>query len=74
MSSSSQIRSSGRHDDGSSYLFVSERGGLLTGRCMRHLSLRAGEAAGLPFPIQPHMLRAPPTRNAVSSPCCWVTW
>jgi type 1 fimbriae regulatory protein FimE len=36
---------------------VSERGGPLTARAVRHLVLRAGEVAGLTFPIHPHMLR-----------------
>ena len=39
------------------YLFVSERGGPLTARAVRHIVLRAGEIAGLTFPIHPHMLR-----------------
>lgn len=39
------------------YLFVSERGGPLTDRAVRHIVLRAGEVAGLTFPIHPHMLR-----------------
>lgn len=39
------------------YLFVSERGGPLTPRAVRHIVLRAGEIAGLSFPIHPHMLR-----------------
>jgi site-specific recombinase XerD len=39
------------------YLFVSERGGPLTARAVRHMVLRAGEMAGLPLPIHPHMLR-----------------
>ena len=39
------------------YLFVSERGGPLTDRAVRHIVLRAGEGAGLTFPIHPHMLR-----------------
>jgi site-specific recombinase XerD len=39
------------------YLFVSERGGPLTARAVRHIVLRAGEVAGLTFPIHPHMLR-----------------
>ena len=41
----------------SPYLFVSERGGPLTARAVRHIVLRAGEVAGLTFPIHPHMLR-----------------
>jgi integrase len=39
------------------YLFVSERGGPLSARAVRHIVLRAGEVAGLTFPIHPHMLR-----------------
>jgi integrase len=39
------------------YLFASERGGPLTARAVRHIVLRAGKVAGLPFPIHPHMLR-----------------
>jgi integrase len=39
------------------YLFVSERGGPLTARAVRHIVLRAGKIAGLTFPIHPHMLR-----------------
>jgi type 1 fimbriae regulatory protein FimB/type 1 fimbriae regulatory protein FimE len=39
------------------YLFVSERGGPLTARAVRHMVLRAGKVAGLTFPIHPHMLR-----------------
>jgi type 1 fimbriae regulatory protein FimB/type 1 fimbriae regulatory protein FimE len=39
------------------YVFVSERGGPLTARAARHIVLRAGQVAGLAFPIHPHMLR-----------------
>ena len=39
------------------YVFVSERGGPLTARAVRHIVLRAGQVAGLAFPIHPHMLR-----------------
>jgi site-specific recombinase XerD len=46
-----------RHSPSTVYLFVSERGGPLTSRSVRHIILRAGEAAGLPFPIHPQMLR-----------------
>ena len=38
-------------------MFVSERGGPLTARAVRHMVLRAGRVAGLAFPIHPHMLR-----------------
>lgn len=41
----------------SPYLFVSERGAPLTARTVRHLVARAGQAADLPFPVHPHMLR-----------------
>jgi integrase len=39
------------------YLFVSERGGPLTARAVHHIVQRAGQVAGLSFPIHPHMLR-----------------
>jgi type 1 fimbriae regulatory protein FimB/type 1 fimbriae regulatory protein FimE len=42
---------------GAAYLFVSERGGPLTARTVHHIVAVAGEAAGLPFPVHPHMLR-----------------
>jgi integrase len=38
-------------------LFVSERGGPLTARAVHHIVAEAGRAAGLPFPVHPHMLR-----------------
>lgn len=39
------------------YVFVTERGGPLTADTVRKLVKRAGEVAGLPFPIHPQMLR-----------------
>lgn len=42
---------------GSPYLFVSERGGPLSAATVRKLIARAGQRAGLPFPVHPHMLR-----------------
>ena len=39
------------------YVFVSERKGPLTTATVRKLLARAGEAADLPFPVHPHMLR-----------------
>ncbi len=39
------------------YVFVSERRGPLTADTVRKLVARAGKAAGLPFPVHPHMLR-----------------
>jgi type 1 fimbriae regulatory protein FimE len=41
----------------SPYLFVSERKGPITDSNVRKMIARAGEAAGLPFPVHPHMLR-----------------
>lgn len=46
-----------RESDTSPYVFTTERGGPLTTSTVRKLVARAGEAAGLPFPIHPHMLR-----------------
>ncbi len=39
------------------YLFISERGGPLTASTIRKLFARAGQGAGIPFPVHPHMLR-----------------
>lgn len=39
------------------YVFVTERKGPLTPDTVRKLIARAGEAAGIPFSIHPHMLR-----------------
>jgi type 1 fimbriae regulatory protein FimB/type 1 fimbriae regulatory protein FimE len=39
------------------YVFMSERGSPLSDRTIRHMILRAGAEAKLPFPIHPHMLR-----------------
>ena len=39
------------------YLFVSERKAPLSSRTVHHIVARAGEQAGLPFSIHPHMLR-----------------
>ena len=38
-------------------VFVTERGGALSASSVRHIVKRAGELAGLPFPVHPHMLR-----------------
>lgn len=51
------LRQLRRHYPDTPSLFVSERGGPLTARAVRHSVLRAGEVAGLTFPIHPHMLR-----------------
>jgi len=39
------------------YVFLSERGSPLSDRTIRHMMLRAGIDAQLPFPVHPHMLR-----------------
>ncbi len=39
------------------YVFLSERGSPLSDRTIRHILLRAGIDAQLPFPVHPHMLR-----------------
>ena len=39
------------------YVFLSERGSPLSDRTIRHIMLRAGLDAQLPFPVHPHMLR-----------------
>ena len=39
------------------YVFVTERRGPLTTATVRKLLTRAGEVAGLAFPVHPHMLR-----------------
>ena len=41
----------------SPFLFVTERGGPITEATVRKLISRAGDKAGLEFPIHPHMLR-----------------
>lgn len=41
----------------SPFLFVSERGGPLSERTVHALVARAGEEAGMKFPVHPHMLR-----------------
>jgi type 1 fimbriae regulatory protein FimE len=40
-----------------SYVFSTERGGPMTTATVRKMVARAGELAGLPFPIHPHMFR-----------------
>ena len=46
-----------REYERSPYVFVTERGGPLTTSAVRKLVARAGELAGLDFPVHPHMLR-----------------
>ena len=40
-----------------SYVFVSERKAPLSNRSVRHIIARAGQLAGIPFPVHPHQLR-----------------
>lgn len=51
------LRRLARESPSSPYVFVSERRGPLSGSTVRKLVARAGVAAGLPFPVHPHMLR-----------------
>lgn len=46
-----------RSYEGSPYVFVTERKGPLTASGVRKILARAGEKAGLEFPVHPHMLR-----------------
>ena len=46
-----------RDDPQSSYVFVSERKAPLTPDAVRKIVVRAGQQAGIGFPIHPHMLR-----------------
>ncbi len=46
-----------RDQEASPYIFTTERGGPLTTSTVRKLIARAGEVAGFPFPVHPHMLR-----------------
>jgi integrase len=41
----------------SPYVFTSELGGTLSDSTVRKMVARAGELAGIPFPVHPHMLR-----------------
>lgn len=51
------LRQTLRESDGGVYLFVSERGGPLTRWAFAKMLARAGDLAGLDFPVHPHMLR-----------------
>jgi len=46
-----------REYPGSPYVFSTERGGPMTAATARKIVSRAGELAGLAFPVHPHMLR-----------------
>ena len=41
----------------SPYLFTSQKGGPVSPRTVRDIIARAGECAGIEFPVHPHMLR-----------------
>lgn len=51
------LRQLQRQSPNSSYLFVSERGAVMTAATARGIIARAGALAGLPFSVHPHMLR-----------------
>jgi site-specific recombinase XerD len=46
-----------REQEPTSHVFVTERGGPMTGKGFNTLFGRIGERAGMPFPVHPHMLR-----------------
>jgi type 1 fimbriae regulatory protein FimB/type 1 fimbriae regulatory protein FimE len=46
-----------RDSDGNPFTFVSERGAPMTSRNVRTIVKRAGERAGVDFPVHPHQLR-----------------
>ena len=41
----------------SPFVFTSERGTPISQRAVHHVIARAGECAGIAFPVHPHMLR-----------------
>ncbi len=51
------LRKLQRESAGGAYVFMTERGGPLTTDTLRKLVQRAGEEAGIGFPVHPHMLR-----------------
>ncbi len=51
------LRQLKRESADSPYLFLSERGGPMTGSNVRKMIKKAGEGAQLGFPVHPHMLR-----------------
>lgn len=52
-----QLKQLRRESAASRFVFCSERGGPLSNRSVHHIVQKAGEVAGLPFPVHPHMLR-----------------
>lgn len=52
------LRKLKREQEASSpYVFTTERGGPITSSTVRKMVVRAGKAAGIPFPVHPHQLR-----------------
>jgi len=51
------LRQLARDYPNTKYVFISERKAPLATRSIRHIISEAGELAGLPFPVHPHMLR-----------------
>jgi integrase len=51
------LRQLQRKNPDSPYIFISERGGPITADGARKMIRKAGEVAGLQFPVHPHMLR-----------------
>jgi len=52
-----QLKQLKRSSEASRFVFCSERGGPLSQRAIHRIVQRAGEEAGLPFSVHPHMLR-----------------
>lgn len=52
-----ELRKLKRDAAGAPFVFLSERRGPLTTSAVRYIVAQAGKAAGLPFPVHPHMLR-----------------
>ncbi len=52
-----RLRQLKRESPASRFVFCSERGGPLTPRALHKIVARAGQEAGLEFPVHPHMLR-----------------
>ncbi len=51
------LRRMKREAEASAYVFVTERGGPMSASTVRKMVARAGEKAGIGFPVHPHMLR-----------------
>ena len=52
-----ELRALRKLDRDSPYVFTTERKGPMTASNVRKIVARAGELAGIPFPVHPHMLR-----------------